>query len=217
MKINNFQRVTIMPINRNFFFSEMHESLFKHGLQQHQVDGIEAILNEWEANHGGNDDRWLAYMLATAYHETAFTMQPVRETLANTDDKAIAILDNAFAKGKLSWVKKPYWDKDPQGHSWLGRGLVQLTFKANYEKLSKPAGVDLVAHPEKAMEMGPAVKIMFAGMEQGLFTKHKLADYFNAQGIGDWVNARRIINGLDRAKPIAEYGRAFYRAISYTT
>ena len=40
---------------------------------------MSTILNEWEENLPNADDRWLAYMLATAFHETARTMQPIRE------------------------------------------------------------------------------------------------------------------------------------------
>ena len=60
-----------MTINRDFFFDMVRSNPFPSGLKQHQVDGIEAILDEWEKNHAAEDDRWLAYMLATAYHETA--------------------------------------------------------------------------------------------------------------------------------------------------
>ena len=53
-------------------------------------------------------------------------------------------------------------------------------------------------------------------METGLFTSKKFGDYFSTTK-EDWVNARKIINGLDRAPQIADYGKRFYGAISYTT
>ena len=114
-----------MAINRKFFFDQVHIRLFDGGLKQSQVDGLTAILDRWEGKMPGEDDRWLAYMLGTAHHETGRTMQPVRETFAATDDRAIAILERAYAAGKLTWVKTPYWRKDEAGRSWLGRGLVQ--------------------------------------------------------------------------------------------
>lgn len=57
-----------------------------HGgrLTQGHVDGYTLILDEY-ARRQWADDRWLAYVLATTYHETARTMQPVRETLAASD------------------------------------------------------------------------------------------------------------------------------------
>ena len=51
---------------------------------------------------------------------------------------------------------------------------------------------------------------------QGIFTGKKLGDYFN-KTTEDWVNARRIINGLDKANLIAGHAKKFYGAISYTT
>jgi putative chitinase len=57
---------------------------------------------------------------------------------------------------------------------------------------------------------------MFAGMTKGLFTSKSLGNYFN-KTTDDWVNARRIINGLDKAQEIAVYGHNFYSAISYTS
>ncbi|MGX5665607.1 hypothetical protein ACWKW9_06485 [Rhizobium daejeonense] len=203
-------------INRGFFYDRVRMSLFNGRIQPPQMQGMEAIIDHWEATSPGNDDRWLAYMLATAFHETARTMQPVRETLAATDAKAIAILDRAFARGQLPWVSNPYWRPDAQGKSWLGRGLVQLTHKTNYAKMSPLVGADLVADPAKAMQMDVAVRIMFIGMEKGSFTGARLDQFFNP-GREDWVNARKIINRLDRALQIADYGRAFYGAISYTT
>lgn len=206
-----------MTINRDFFFDMVRSNPFGGGLQQHQVDGCEAILDEWERHHAAKDDRWLAYMLATAFHETAYTMQPVRETKANSDAEAIARLDRAYAKGQLSWVKTPYWRKDGNGDSWYGRGLVQLTHKANYVRMATAIGhPKLATDPNEALDMAVSIKVMFVGMEQGLFTGKKLADYFGKTS-SDWVNARKIINGLDRADLVAKYGKAFYAAISYTT
>ena len=62
--------------------------------------------------------------------------------------------------------------------------------------------------PDKAL----AAQVMFAGMSQGWFTGKKLSDYFK-DGKADWKNARRIINGTDKADTIAGYGKAFYRAL----
>ncbi|ABC90087.1 hypothetical conserved protein [Rhizobium etli CFN 42] len=171
-----------------------------------------AILDAWEKRSAPADRRWLAYILATAYHETAYTMQPVRETLAESDVRAVEILEAAFAAGRLSWVKAPYWRPDEDGRCWLGRGLVQLTHKRNYEAMSALTGIDLVADPDRAMEMEAAVTILIEGMLQGSFTGHKLADHLNAT-TEDWVNARRIVNGTDRAEKLAGYATAFHAAL----
>lgn len=197
-------------MNRAAFFKAVRSSLFAGKMSASQVAGTEAILDE--AGMRGTRLEWLAYMLATAYHETARTMQPVRETMADTDDKAIRILDRSFAAGKLSWVKTPYWRKDKDGKSWLGRGLPQLTHKRNYQIMSPIVGVDLVEDPNRAMEPRTAVKIMFEGMERGSFTAHKLSAHINDEKT-DYYNARRIINGVESAAKVATYAKQFEAAL----
>lgn len=197
-------------MNRAAFYKAVRSSLFAGKLSASQVSGMDAILDE--AGVRGTRLEWLAYMLATAYHETAQTMQPVRETLASSDDKAIKILDRAFAAGKLPWVKTPYWRKDKNGKSWLGRGLVQITHLRNYEVMSPIVGVDLVADPSRAMETRTAVKIMFEGMERGSFTGKKLSDYINGQKT-DYYSARRIINGVESAAKVAAHAKQFEAAL----
>lgn len=145
----------------------------------------------------------LAYVLATAYHETAHTMKPVRETLATTDAQAVSRLNNAWSKGQLGSVKNPYW-RD----GWFGRGYVQLTHKANYEKSGKKIGVDLVANPARAMDPAVAAEILVLGSKDGWFTTKKLEDYITLQK-SDFVGARRIINGTDKASLIAGYAEKY--------
>lgn len=182
-------------INRAQFFQSVRASLFNGVLKQSQVNALNGILDEWEAKYDDSDDRYLAYMLATTFHETATTMQPIAE----------------YGKGK----GRPYGIADPVTKQiYYGRGFVQLTWKANYEKFGKLLGIDLLNKPDLALDLKIATDIMFVGMLQGLFTGKKLADYFSPTK-QDWVNARRIINGIDRAQLIAGYGQKFYEAISY--
>jgi predicted chitinase len=184
-------------INRAFFFTQVRRTMFSNNLKQSQVDGINAILDGWEAKYPTSDDRWLAYALATTYHETDQHMQPIEE----------------YGKGR----GMPYGKPDPTtGQVYYGRGFVQLTWERNYKTMSDLLGVDFVDHPELALDLDNATNIMFIGMIKGLFTGKSLANYFNST-TEDWVNARRIINGLDKAQAIAMYGHNFYSAISYTT
>jgi hypothetical protein len=200
-----------MAFARKTFFDAVRVSLFDGVLKNHQVTGLMAILDR-----GGVaaeiDDRWLAYMLATAHHETGRTMQPVRETFAKSDARAIALLDSAFDNGRLPSVSVPYWRRDAEGKSWLGRGLVQLTHRVNYEKMALATGIDLVSRPERAMEMAVAVDILFIGMQTGAFTGRRLEQYFS-ENKEDWTGARRIINGRDREELVAGYGRRYLAAI----
>lgn len=141
----------------------------------------------------------LAYILATACHETAHTMRPVRETLATSDKQAIARLDAAYAKGQLKRVKTPYW-RD----GWFGRGYVQITHKANYDKL----GVT----KQTALQRDTATRVLLDGMLEGKFTGHRL-DKYVALSKSDFVGARKVVNGTDRAKDIADLARQYDAAL----
>jgi hypothetical protein len=181
-------------MNRETFYKQVRAQLFSGRLAQGQVDGMEAILNEWEARDL-KDSRYLAYMLATAFHETAFTMQPIEE----------------YGKGRKYSYGLP--DK-VTGKTYFGRGFVQLTWKRNYESMGDILNVDLVNNPEQALDLKTATQVLFEGMLRGTFTPpkyYKLADFFTEHS--DWYNARKIINGLDRAEQIAGYGRRFYFAL----
>lgn len=204
-------------MNRAAFFAHLRKrnsGIFGTSLSQGQVDGCNAIL----AACAGYPVSHVAYCLATAYHEVGGTMQPVRETFAKTDDTAISRLEGAWKRGKLPWVKSPYWRRDASGKSWLGRGLVQLTWKRNYEKAAALTGVDLVGNPNLAMRLDVAAKVLAEGSRVGMFTGQKLADYLPS----DYYSARAIING-DRSKRnskgqrmgdmIAGYAKAFEAAL----
>jgi predicted chitinase len=144
----------------------------------------------WECDqHGLTLPTQKAYVLATVEHETAGTFRPVEE----------------YGKGKGRSYGKPH----PQtGQTYYGRGFVQLTWLRNYEKYSRIIGVDLVNHPEKACEPNIALFILVHGMKHGNFTGASLPRYVN-QRQTDFYNARRVVNGLDRAKHIANLARKY--------
>ncbi|MGV1900133.1 glycoside hydrolase family 19 protein [Agrobacterium sp. 22-3674b3] len=203
-------------MQKDAFFNAVRGPLFGGSLSMPQVYGMEAILDRALAVR--TPLRHLAYMLATTFHETAKTMQPILETRSPKEranpsiDVAIKRLDKSFAAGKLPWVSKPYWRKDAAGKSWLGRGLVQLTHKDNYERMGKVIGVDLVTDPDKALQPGVAVSIMFFGMTRGVFTGRPLSDYLDGR-TADYVNARRVINGTESAQKVSNYAVRFEQAL----
>ena len=56
--------------NRETFFEVVRSDPFGGSLIQDQVDGMNYILDTWEDAPPTDDLRWLAYALATTYHET---------------------------------------------------------------------------------------------------------------------------------------------------
>lgn len=136
-----------------------------------------------------------AYILATARWETAHTMRPVME---------------AF------WLSDEWRKKNLRYYPWHGRGYVQITWKANYIFAGVKLGKDLTTNPDVVMTPDIAAEILVRGSMEGWFTKHKLPDHVN-DGRKDYVGARRVINGTDKAAPIAELAEQYEAALIAAT
>lgn len=195
-----------MKIHRGQFYARLRKDtwLFQGGLRQTAIDTLDAILDETELR-GITDYRLPAYMMSTARGEVGVGMSPVREGFSQSDAQARAYVKKNF----------PRYSMIVNGHMYYGRGLVQLTWERNYIVMGTLLGIDLKNNPDMALESGVAVQILFEGMMRGVsgkgdFTGKALEDYFNST-IEDWVNARRIINGVDRAQQFAAFGRRFYQ------
>lgn len=196
-------------IDRKQFFAGIRQQPFDGKLTNDQVQGCSAILDEWERRKL-TDLRWLAYIFATPFLETARTMQPIKEYGGNSYYRRMYDVRGA----RPSLARRNGNTEPGDGARYCGRGYVQLTWKNNYAamtKLLKASGVDvdLVAEPDLAMRPDVASFVMFEGMIRGTFTGKKLSNYFNAK-LTDWINARRIINGTDRAAEISDIAKSFY-------
>lgn len=187
-------------IDRDKFFSLVRESVFNGVLSQRQVDGMNYLLDTWENFHFDKDIRWLAYALATAYHESAATMEPIEE----------------YGKGGSAEYAQP---TGPYGECYYGRGYVQLTWLENYQKgeqvLKDKYDIEcpMVQYPHRMLEHAPAALVLYDGMIDGWFTGVGLPDYFDSD-TEDPVNARKIVNGLDKADLIAGYYWDFKKALA---
>jgi hypothetical protein len=187
-------------IDRQAFFDSIRESLFNGVLSQRQVDGMNYLLDVWERLFPDKDIRWLAYALATTFHETAYNMRPLEE----------------YGRGS----GQPYGvTTGPYEQAYYGRGHVQLTWMENYikgeENLAKRYAVDVPLHqyPHRMLEDEPSALVLYDGMIEGWFTGVGLPDFFNAT-TEDPVNARKIVNGLDKADLIAGYYNSFKDALT---
>lgn len=183
--------------NPKGFFDHMRASkIMGPSLSPEEVGGCGAILDAcagaaWPLS-------WTAYGLATAYHETAATLQPIRE----------------YGRGK----GRKYGVPGKHGQIAYGRGYVQLTWDTGYEKADQKLGLGgrLTSNYELALDPEIAAAIMVRGMAEGWFTGKKLADYLPSDGpssVQPYREARRIINGTDKADLIASHAMTFQEAL----
>lgn len=190
-------------LDKKRFYLSIKPQLFKGKLSQVQVTNMEGIIDY--ATGRGVTVRQLAYILATCYHETAHTMRPVEEYGRGHGRPYGGMLDITSTGAHV-----PY---STPNQVYYGRGYVQLTWLTNYRSMAKLLGVDLVYHPELALDPAIATKILVEGMIRGSFTGKNLSDYFTATA-SDPVHARRVINGMDCAPLIAGYYNSFLHALT---
>lgn len=163
------------------FFDDIRRTVFGGSMTAAQVAGVTKIIEYRDTQYRGVTNNQLAYILATAFHETARRCAPCTEY------------------GSAAYLKsKKYFP-------YVGRGLVQLTWKANYERYG-------ITNPSDALTWPIALHVCFDGMVTGKFTGKKLSDYISGSSV-DYIGARRIINGTDRASLIAGYAASFQHAL----
>lgn len=178
------------------FFKAVREKI--GALDQEQVEGFNALLQAMGA--ASWPLAWTAYGLATAYHETARTMQPVEEAY---------------------WVKNAdHWRSTHlRYYPWHGRGYVQLTWERNYRHADAELslGGDLINDRSLALRPDLAAKIMVKGMEHGWFSGKKLGDFLPGNGpasLEAYTRSRPIINVMDKAAVIAGQAKSFEAALT---
>lgn len=131
----------------------------------------------------------LAYALATTYHETAFTMKPIKE------------------RGGEAYLKaKKYYPH-------FGRGYVQATWLRNYKLIGDKLGVDIVSNPDRLLDKDVAIPALLRGMEEGWYTGKSMGDYLTLDR-SNYPSARQVVNGLDAANDIAAYARAYDKLLT---
>lgn len=182
-------------------------------LSQAQVDAINFIVDAMDKDKSITYPQG-AYILATTWHETATTMQPIAEYgkgkgrtygtwYKNSKDQLYTFKDGSRTTAYLS---------DDYPYLYYGRGYVQLTWFENFKKASEKLKHDFLNNPDDVMQIEHATNILLLGMKDGWFTGRKLSDYIN-QSKKDYLNARRIINGMDKASLIAGYAETFEKAL----
>jgi len=176
-----FAIMSTVLLNNTEIFNKIKRVVKK--LTPIQVDSIKSILSEIKTQEI-TDPKQIAYILATAYHESRF--KPIIEM------------------GGQAYLKsKPYYPH-------YGRGFVQITWLRNYKKMQKIiektgrfVGVDIIKNPSDLLKIDVAAFVLVYGMKHGIFTGKKLSDY------EDFFNMRRIVNATDKAALIASYAQKF--------
>lgn len=217
-------------MDRAAFYAALRQrtsGVFGTSLSAKQVEGVEAILDE--AARRGTRLFHLAAILAEAYHETGGAMQPVTENLSYSAKRLTQVWPGRFptlasaqpfANNPRKLANRVYGGRlgntgDDDGWLFRGRGLAQITGRTNYAKFG------IAGAPDEAGKMAVAVRILFDGMERGLFTGKKLADYDylvttkpEVPGYRFYAS-RAIINGDLQAngKKVAAHGGAFEAAL----
>jgi putative chitinase len=194
-------------VNRAGFFEKLRGG-FTGRIEPGEVVGTEAILDAL----AGLPLAYAAYALATAFHETAGTMCPIEEH--GGVGYFTARYDINGARPDIAQRLGNTYPGD--GARYRGRGYVQLTGRNNYRKAAFHVDADLEGHPELALRPDAAAKIMRDGMAEGWFTGKAFRSYLPPIGTAtreQFRQARRIINGLDRAEDIAAYALGYQQAL----
>lgn len=156
-----------------------------------------AIVKEC-LKQGVTDRGQIAYILATAQRES--TMGDLLEELRS----------GAEYEGRADLGNTQPGD----GKRFKGRGLVQVTGRANYKKWSARLKVDFVASPEQIKLPKYCLPIMVIGMKEGTFTGAKLGSFISGSK-QDFYNARTIINSHDHATEIADNAKDFLTKLDH--
>lgn len=185
-----------MSMNRKAFYDAIRA---KVGLTEQNVFGFERFLDYAEA-HPLPLIR-CAYVMATGYWESGRTMHPVKEAYWK---------DEAWRKRNLRY------------YPWYGRGLIQTTWEDNYRAIARAMGLPedtFTKDPDKLLTFEYALPALFVGMEKGIYTGKDLDDYIDlqdeddAEDLREYVAARRIVNGTDRAAAIGQLALVFEKGL----
>lgn len=186
-------------MNRAAFYAIIRPHV---NLTTQNVQGMEKLLDYVEQRlHNHIVLQWLAYIIATAWWESAQTMHPVKEAY---------------------WLPESWRKKNLRYYPWYGRGLVQTTWEANYRAIAKAMGLPedtFIKNPDLLLTFEYALPALFAGMQLGVYTGKDVGDYIDQIDESDdldyqeYRNARRVVNAMDKADAIAKLAILFEKAL----
>lgn len=143
--------------------------------------------------YGISDQRQIAYMLASAQHDSD-QFRTAREY-----------------GGPRQAIVRGYGG----GRNYFDRGYVQVTHDHRYAAMDRALelGGGVIANPDVvATDPHIGAQSLVVGMMRGLFTGKSLHSYVGGQQ-SDYVNARRTVNGTDKAALIAGYALSWEKKL----
>ena len=164
------------------------------------AETISDVLGSSEANVKANWPIIVSALIATGIDSTMVRIAAAATVMVETGSFRPVV--EKLAKED----KQPDLYKSQMRYfTFIGRGFVQITWEKNYQIFGGLIGVDLIEHPEAAMEPGNAARI--------------LAEYFkrtgvhNAANVQDWRKVRRLVNGgYNGWEPFIGYVQALMEA-----
>ena len=206
-------------MNRAIFYDRVRGPVFQGSLNKQQVDGLERLLDIWFESYAGKYHLdILAYSLATAALETAYTMQPIKERGGRS-------YFNKYEPGTRLGKMLGNTQKG-DGYKFRGEGHVQNTGRRNAAYSSKRLqqefglNVDFVANPDDRGDFFLSAHCLFLGSIEGWWTGKGFEDYIDDvadeddEQIKEFVQARRAVNGVDKAMTIAQIALHFREALT---
>lgn len=178
-------------VDRKVFFDGLRHMVRGRTLNQGQVDKAGLLLDNLAVQPGVTRPQ-AAYIMASAFHET---------------DQFQTLVE--YADGSAYEGRRDLGNVHPgDGRKFKGRGYVQITGRRNYELMAAILGEPLDLDPTLAAKPENAAEIAILGMIDGHFTGKSLPDFINDKGT-DFIGARAVVNGSDRAMLIAGYASSF--------
>jgi putative chitinase len=205
-------------MDRAKFYAALRASrLFGKSLPQKAVAGMDHLLDVQQRYLPDMNMDELAINLATAFHETAATMQPITERGAKSyfrkyepGTKLGKVLGNTQAG---------------DGYRFRGEGHVQNTGRRNARVATDRLnalfglGVDLVKNPEMRGDPLVSALSLFVGCREGWWTGKGWGDFLDGvdesdeEDLREFIRSRAVVNGTDKARRIGEHALAFEAAL----
>lgn len=132
------------------------------------------------------NDSMLKFAITSPARKAAFLAQIAHESGSLRYVREIGD-GSAYDVGRLAENLGNTPEDDGDGEFYKGRGLIQITGKANYEKCGKALGIDLLKHPEL--------------LEGSVYASESAAWFWFIHGLneiadsGDFRKITKIING----------------------